>query len=154
MAPITFHLISVNDEHAFLDTVRSAQVEAKPHYVGHCEHWIHSPKSSLDALTGSGSEMQRWDYLVIANADANGPLALPSYLQDNTTIINHWSITAPANLTTPSDEDARKATPPSLLTLCTKRGCFAVTATPSNIVVECDITYGDRKRRCYPSHSM
>lgn len=114
MAPITFHLISVNDEHAFLDTVRSAQVEAKPHYVGHCEHWIHSPKSSLDALTGSGSEMQRWDYLVIANADANGPLALPSYLQDNTTIINHWSITAPANLTTPSDEDARKATPPSL----------------------------------------
>lgn len=114
MAPITFHLISVNDEHAFLDTVRSAKVEAKPLYIGHCEHWIHSPKTSLDALTGSGPEMQKWDYLVIANAEANEPLALPSYLQNSTTILNHWSITAPADLSTPSDEEARKAAAPTL----------------------------------------
>ena len=116
MAPITFHLISVNDENAFLETVRSAPVHATPHYVGHCEHWIHSPKASLDALTGSGPEMQKWDYLVIGNAETKDPLALPSYLQDNTTttILNHWSITAPDDLSTPSDDDARKATPPIL----------------------------------------
>ncbi|KAM0709585.1 hypothetical protein Q7P35_003625 [Cladosporium inversicolor] len=114
MAPITFHLISVNDETAFLDAVRSAPVDAKPHYIGHCEHWIHSPKTSLDALTGSGTEMQKWDYLLISNVDANDPLALPSYLQDNTTILNHWSITAPTDASTPSDDTARSATPPAL----------------------------------------
>jgi hypothetical protein len=114
MAPITFHLISVNDENAFLEIVRSAPIEAKPLYVGHCEHWIHSPKISLDALTGSGQEMQKWNYLVVANAEANDPLALPSYLQGNSTILNHWSITAPADLSGPSDEKARKATPPTL----------------------------------------
>lgn len=114
MAPITFHLISVNDEHAFLEIVRSAPIDAKPHYVGRCKHWIHSPKISLDALTGSGPEMQKWDYLVVAKAEANDPLALPSYLQNKTTVINHWSITAPADLTGPSDEQARNATPPTL----------------------------------------
>jgi hypothetical protein len=114
MAPITFHLISVNDGNIFLDILRSAPIEAKPHYIGHCEHWIHSPKISLDALTGSGSEMKQWDYIVIANAEANDPLALPSYLQGNTVISNHWSITAPADFSTPSDQDARRATPPTL----------------------------------------
>ncbi|GAB7322374.1 hypothetical protein MBLNU13_g03332t1 [Cladosporium sp. NU13] len=114
MAPITFHLISVSDKDAFLEIVRSVPVDAKPQYVGHCEHWIHSPKASLDALTGSGSEMQKWDYLVIANAEGDDPLAIPPYLHDNTTILNHWSITAPADLSTPSDDNARKATPPTL----------------------------------------
>ena len=114
MAPITFHLISINDERAFLEIVRSAPVDAKPHYIGHCEHWIHSPKTSLDALIGSGTQMQKWDYLVIANAEANDPLALPSYLQNNTNVLNHWSITAPDDLSTSSDDEARKATPPTL----------------------------------------
>jgi len=107
MASITFHLISVNDEHAFLEVVRSA--DRKPHYVGHCEHWIHSPKTSLDAFTGSGPEMQRWDYLVIANAEADDHLALPPYIQNNTTILKHWSITAPADLSTLPDDNTRRA---------------------------------------------
>ena len=116
MASITFHLVSVNDEHAFLEIIRSANVKAKPHYVGHCEHWIHSPKTSLDALTGSGPEMLEWDYLVVANAEANDPLVLPPYLQNSSTITNHWSITAPADLSTLADDNATRAssTPPSL----------------------------------------
>jgi hypothetical protein len=110
MASITFHLISVNDENAFLESLRSAGT--KPHYIGHCEHWVHSPKTSLDAFTGSGSDMQGWDYLVIANAEADNPLALPSYLLNNTTILDHWSITAPADLSTLSDDNVRRASSP------------------------------------------
>ena len=109
MTQVTFHLISVSDEHAFLGVLRSLPVDAKPHYIGHCEHWIHSPKTSLDAFTGPGPQMQRWDYLVIANAEVNDPLALPSYLQSSTSILNHWSITAPADLSTLSDGNAGRA---------------------------------------------
>lgn len=109
MAAVTFHLISVNDEQAFLELVRSAPADTKPHYIGHCEHWIHSPKTSLDAFTGSGPEMQRWDYLLIANAEADNALTLPTYLQDNTSILSHWSITAPSDLSTLSDDNARRA---------------------------------------------
>ena len=38
--------------------------------------------------------MQRWDYLAIANAMPDNPLALPSYLQE-TEVTDHWSIVAP-----------------------------------------------------------
>lgn len=109
MALVTFHLVSIKDEHEFYKVIRSAPADAKPHYVGHCEHWIHSPKISLDALTGTGPEMQRWDNLIIANAEPDDHLALPAYLQNNTTIRNHWSIVAPVDLSTLSDDNARRA---------------------------------------------
>jgi hypothetical protein len=112
MAPVTFHLISVTDGHAFLDTIRSAPADAQPYYIGHCEHWIHSPKTSLDALTGTGPEMQKWDYFVIVKAEPHDHLALPSYLQGDTAISTHWSITAPVDdtmLSAVTKENARRS---------------------------------------------
>lgn len=109
MTLVTFHLVSVNYEHAFYEVVRSAPADTKPHYIGRCEHWIHSPTLSLDALTGSGQEMQRWDHLIIANAEIDDHLALPPYLQNNKTILNHWSIVANVDLSTLAADQARRA---------------------------------------------
>lgn len=112
MAPITFHLISVSDENAFLDYIRPAPADAQPYYIGHCEHWIHSPKTSLDALTGTGPEMQRWDYFIIVRSEPDDHLALPSYLRGNPTILAHWSIAAPVDNALLSElpkENARRA---------------------------------------------
>jgi hypothetical protein len=117
MAPITFHLISVTDKQAFLGNLRSAATTRQIHYIGHCEHWIHIPKTSLDGLTGSGEHMQRWDYLAIANAMPDNPLALPSYLQE-TEVTDHWSIVAPveddqlANLASANATRASTSPPP------------------------------------------
>lgn len=117
MAPVTFHLISVSDETVFLNAIRSAPAPHRPYYVGHCEHWVHSPKTSLDALTGSGSQMKRWDYLVIASATPNDPLAMPTYLENG--VADRWSITAPvddAQLSSLSENDTRRSSvvPPVL----------------------------------------
>ncbi|KAM0694752.1 hypothetical protein Q7P36_005108 [Cladosporium allicinum] len=120
MSPVTFHFISVADEQAFLETLRSTSTSAthQIHYIGHCEHWIHSPKTSLDALTGPGDRMQRWNYLIIANALPSSSLTLPSSLP-TPQITAHWSITAPiedsqlANLTA-SNTTRTSATPPPL----------------------------------------
>jgi len=110
MAPISFHLVSVPDDNAFLDSVRSAPASEKPYYLGRCQHWVHSPKTSLDALTGTGPEMQRWDYLLIANVVSSDHLAVPQYLEGK--ITNHWSISAPvddAQLSTLSETDSQRA---------------------------------------------
>lgn len=110
MAPITFHLVSVPDDNAFLDSARSAPASEKPYYLGRCQHWVHSPKTSLDALTGTGPEMQRWDYLLIANVVSSDHLAVPQYLEGK--ITNHWSISAPvddAQLSTLSETDSQRA---------------------------------------------
>jgi hypothetical protein len=116
MSAATFHLFSVNDRDAFNESIRSSPDDAKPHYIGQCKHWIHSPRTSLDALTGSGPEMQRWDYLVVANAEHDNQLAIPPYLQNSTNILNHWSIVAPVDLSTLSADNIRRAssTPPTL----------------------------------------
>jgi hypothetical protein len=106
MAPITFHLISVADDQSFLSALRTTSTTHQIHYIGHCKHWIHSPKTSLDALTGPGDQMQKWDYLIIANALPVSPLTLPSYLQDDNQVIAHWSIIAPI-------EDSQLAALPS-----------------------------------------
>ena len=82
MAPVTFHLVSVSNENSLLEAIRSASITQCPYYVGCCQHWIHSPKTSLDALTGSGPNMQKWDYLIIADAVPQDHLALPTYLRD------------------------------------------------------------------------
>lgn len=94
MAPVTFHLVSVADGHTFVDAIRNA-VSEKPYYVGRCQHWIHSPKTSLDGLTGKDSTMQRWDYLIIADAVSENHLALPAYLEGKVTA--HWSVSAPVD---------------------------------------------------------
>jgi hypothetical protein len=116
MSAVTFHLVSVQNHDAFNESIRSVLADARPHYTGRCKHWIHSPRTSLDTLTGSGPEMQRWDYLVIANAEPDNQLAMPRYLQDSTNILNHWSVTAPVDLSTLSADNIRRAssTPPTL----------------------------------------
>lgn len=117
MAPVTFHLISVSDEASFKDTIRSLPSSERPFYIGHCEHWMHSPKTSLDALTGPGTEMHKWDYLIIANSSSNNPLDLPTYLHSQTT--SHWSIAAPVDDTSlsalPKSNTKRATTTPPRL---------------------------------------
>ena len=120
MSPVTFHLISVADEQAFLETLRSTSTSTSQqiHYIGHCEHWIHSPQTSLDTLTGPGDQMHKWNYLIIANTLPYSPLTLPTNLQ-TPQITAHWSITAPvedsqlANLAA-SNTTRTAATPPAL----------------------------------------
>jgi hypothetical protein len=109
MSAVTFHLFSVNNQNVFYESIRSAPAAAKPHYIGRCQHWIHSPRTSLNALTGSGSEIQRWDYLVVTNAEPDDQLAMPHYLQNRTNILNHWSIVAPVDLSTLSADNSRRA---------------------------------------------
>jgi hypothetical protein len=109
MTTVTFHLVSVKDQNVFYERIRSAPDDAKPLYIGHCEHWIHSPRTSPNALTGSGPEMQRWHYLVVANAEPDDQLALPPYLQNSINILNHWSIVAPVDLSTLSTDSSRRA---------------------------------------------
>lgn len=114
MAPVTFHLISVSDEATFKNTIRSLPTSHRPYYIGHCEHWIHSPKTSLDALTGLGTKTQRWDYLIIANASPTNALDLPDYLQSQVT--NHWSIVAPVDdtqLSTLAESNAKRESAPT-----------------------------------------
>jgi hypothetical protein len=108
MSAVTFHLVSVKNHDAFNGSIRSAPADAKPHYIGYCKHWIHSPRTSLDALTGSGQEMQRWDYLIVANAEPDNQLAMPPYLQNSTNILNHWSIIALVDLSTASADNSRR----------------------------------------------
>jgi len=119
MTPVTFHLVSVVDTQAFLGDVRLASTTHQIHYIGHCEHWIHSPKTSLDGLASSGERLQRWDYLLVASTLPENPLALPPDLQGNNKVTNHWSITAPvednqlANLSA-ANATRTSATPPIL----------------------------------------
>ncbi|KAK5175364.1 uncharacterized protein LTR77_000503 [Saxophila tyrrhenica] len=90
MAPTTFHLVKLNNSAtggAFLQSIRSLPSQNRPLYIGQCHHWIHAPHLSVEALTGSGDTMQRWDYLLILTTQS-----LPDTLK--LSVEATWSITA------------------------------------------------------------
>ncbi|KAK3721707.1 hypothetical protein LTR37_002872 [Vermiconidia calcicola] len=94
MAPLTSHLIALNESttaETFLSSIAKLGPSERPVYVGKCQHWIHAPHLSANALSGTGSTMLRWDYLVINKASGQDSLALPDALKS--LIERIWSIT-------------------------------------------------------------
>ena len=95
MAPTTFTLVVLKDdatETSFIPKVKELPPSDRPLYVGNCHHWIHSPHLSVEALTGSGTMMKRWDYLLINKASNASSLAFPNGLLP--LVERKWSITA------------------------------------------------------------
>lgn len=95
MAPFTHHLVSLSKDvnsRSFIAALRGLPVSEKPLWVGQCHHWIHDPRLSVDALTGSGSELKKWDYLIFTKAINIGSSDLPSEI--NKLLSDKWSITA------------------------------------------------------------
>ncbi|OQO08395.1 hypothetical protein B0A48_06265 [Cryoendolithus antarcticus] len=89
MASVTFHLISTSSKDDFLTSVQQLPQPDRPHYLGNCEHWIHAPSLSVPALTGTGSKMQRWDFLLIRRTKPEFDLEVPSALAKSVDV--HWA---------------------------------------------------------------
>ncbi|OQO09183.1 hypothetical protein B0A48_06074 [Cryoendolithus antarcticus] len=90
MASVTFHLISTSSKHDFLSSVQQLSKPDRPLYLGNCEHWIHAPTLSVPALTGTGPEMQRWEYLLICTTKSKLDFEVPSALARF--VKAHWAI--------------------------------------------------------------
>lgn len=113
MAPVTFHLISTADSSSFLAAVRKLPAADRPLFLGHCEHWIHSPTLSHDALTGTGEEMHRWDHLLVARSSSTHAFDLPPSLTAH--VSAQWAISAPVpddHLNTLEATNAQRRTDP------------------------------------------
>ena len=94
MAPVSFDLVALNSEvtdSSFLAGIQGLTGSERPLYVGKCQHWIHAPHLSSDALGGNGSTMKRWDYLLVRTVSNENSLGLPHSLRSG--IANVWSIT-------------------------------------------------------------
>ncbi|KAJ9142949.1 hypothetical protein NKR23_g6769 [Pleurostoma richardsiae] len=95
MAPVVFHLISLkstSDKEAFISALKSFSPDERPLWVASCHHWIHEPRISVTALTGSGHSIQAWDYVVIFRSPSPTTPELPLVLQPY--VACNWSITA------------------------------------------------------------
>lgn len=95
MAPITYHLVSLpaaSQPDAFFKALSSLPKSEQPLWVGQCHHWMHEPCLSVDALTGSGPDLKKWDYLLIVKANATKAHDLPSGI--DAFLSDKWSITA------------------------------------------------------------
>lgn len=91
MAPIIFHLISIANTEAFLSSIQRLPSTERPLYLGHCQHWIREPTNcSTATLLGTGSDVMKWNYLLIKKASSADDLALPPSLTENVKHI--WSI--------------------------------------------------------------
>ena len=94
MAPTTFSLIELkssasNDQ--FIGIVQKLPPNDRPVYVGRCQHWVHAPRLSKDALTGTGKVMKKWDYLIINKATDAHSFTIPDGLASS--IADSWSLT-------------------------------------------------------------
>ena len=119
MAPVTFHILTVSSEPAFLSCLQSLPKEeaSRPLFFGRAQHWVHAPNLSLPSLTGSGSTVPIWTHVLITTASPSNPLSLPSSLSPLAS--SKWSITAEAGddmlSAYPSSQACRKSTPPPTL---------------------------------------
>ena len=87
MEPTTFSLVELKSgvsDDSFISSVKN--LNELPLYIGKCQHWVHSPTLSKKALTGSGSTMKKWDYLLVIKSSGAMPQALAS------SIDNAWSV--------------------------------------------------------------
>ena len=98
MAPTTFSLIALNNSStgdSFLQIIRALPTSERPVYLGKARHWIHSPKLSSEALTGRGTVMQRWDFLMVNRASPSDFLAISDKLSPF--VGQQWSIVKDVN---------------------------------------------------------
>ena len=115
MAPLTFHLITLKSdisEESLLSAARSHPEQDRPIYIGKCQHWIHSPTLSVEALYNDGKQVKRWDYLLItlsSSLDIAGGIeahvadkwSIGSAMGDET-MINNYKQTRQTPLSTPA----------------------------------------------------
>lgn len=95
MAPTTFSLVELKSdvsEESFISTIRQLSSNDRPVYVGRCQHWVHTPRLSKDALTGTGNTMKKWDYLIINKATGANSFTISNGLASS--IADSWSLTA------------------------------------------------------------
>jgi hypothetical protein len=89
MAPITYQLVSLSTQtqsKAFIDALASVSESQKLVWVGQCHQWMHEPQLSADSLTGVGTDLKKWDYLLITK--------IPEFLSSIKSFLSdRWSIT-------------------------------------------------------------
>lgn len=116
MAPTTYHLIALkatSSHESFLSALGRLPQKDRPLYVGKCQHWIHAPRLSVEALTGPKGTMLKWDYLIVNQSSQTGTISSLSSL-----IERQWSITTIddylplADYTTAHHTRKSKTTPP------------------------------------------
>ncbi|ETS74862.1 hypothetical protein PFICI_13346 [Pestalotiopsis fici W106-1] len=123
MAPVTAHLIALSPssdaksfEHA-LKTFRSQANGSSLLWAGYCHHWIHEPQLSRPALTGIGSILKQWDFVLVTDQTIPNAQGLPVALLN--LVSDHWSITFDAadeliNGVEDSMRDVISKSPPAL----------------------------------------
>lgn len=116
MAPVTFYLVSLNSEAAsddFISVLKGLSPTERPLWVAACQHWIHEPHFSVEALAGSGDTLKDWNYLIVFEGSPGLPADVDPHVSST------WSITAEVQddmISTLSERKTAMAsgTPPNL----------------------------------------
>jgi hypothetical protein len=91
MAPVNFHLLALQPSvkaRDFLSKLKGLVDAEGRLWFGQVHHWMHEPQLSADALLGSGSHVQKWDYLLVSTQK------LPADVEAD--LEAHWSVAADA----------------------------------------------------------